>query len=466
MNIQTRKTSKTQGSVLMTSLLTGFTIGITLASYLIMVQQQNTSVFRSQTWNTSITLSEAGVEDALQHLNSDNGINGLFATDGWTDLSGGIYQTTRTVGEGYYVSTITVAINSTPMITSEGYYPFQFASASMSAPMFAAVGVNTSAKFLSRKVQVQTKKDALLNAPMAAKQSIDLSGNNVETDSFDSVDPAYSTNGRYDASKRKAGGDVVTNSSLTNSLNIGNANILGTVRTGPRGLPGIGPNGVVGDLAWVNGGNKGIQTGHFADDMNVVWPDVKLPNTGFTIAQPANGGDGTNINGIFYRYYLTTGNWQINNVNEGIYVDGNVTLYVPSGGSFKYTGSSEQIYIAPDAPYSPPSHSMTLYVGTSSAQMGGLGVVNATGNAINFMYYGLPSNKSLTFSGNSAFVGTIYAPNAAFTLGGGGSTDLDFVGASVSNTVKMNGHFKFHYDENLRRVGPGRGYIATSWKEI
>jgi hypothetical protein len=30
----------------------------------------------------------------------------------------------------------------------------------------------------------------------------------------------------------------------------------------------------------------------------------------------------------------------------------------------------------------------------------------------------------------------------------------------------MNGHFNFHYDENLGRSGPLRGFIATSWDEI
>jgi hypothetical protein len=30
----------------------------------------------------------------------------------------------------------------------------------------------------------------------------------------------------------------------------------------------------------------------------------------------------------------------------------------------------------------------------------------------------------------------------------------------------MNGHFRFHYDENLARVGPSRGYIPVNWKEV
>jgi hypothetical protein len=42
---------------------------------------------------------------------------------------------------------------------------------------------------------------------------------------------------------------------------------------------------------------------------------------------------------------------------------------------------------------------------------------------------------------------------------------FDFMGGSVTKSVKMNSHFNFHYDETLRRVGPGRGCVATNSKE-
>ena len=42
----------------------------------------------------------------------------------------------------------------------------------------------------------------------------------------------------------------------------------------------------------------------------------------------------------------------------------------------------------------------------------------------------------------------------------------DIVGASVSNTATINGHFNFHYDENLSRLNLGRGYTVTSWDEL
>jgi hypothetical protein len=125
---------------------------------------------------------------------------------------------------------------------------------------------------------------------------------------------------------------------------------------------------------------------------------------------------------------------------------------------------NDQIYIAQNSMVQ--TKSLKIYAAPATTSLAGKGVINATGNALNFVYLGLPSNTALSFSGNAAFVGCIYCPNAAFTLGGGGNNTYDFVGASISKSVKMNGHFNFHYDENLRRIGPGRGYIATSWTEL
>ena len=110
--------------------------------------------------------------------------------------------------------------------------------------------------------------------------------------------------------------------------------------------------------------------------------------------------------------------------------------------------------------------SLVLYGGGATANLSGNEVANGTGNAANFVYLGLPTNTSLNFGGNVDFTGVIYAPNADFTLGGGGSSPYDFVGASVTKTVKMNGHFNFHYDENLKRTQWARGYVINSWNEI
>ena len=53
----------------------------------------------------------------------------------------------------------------------------------------------------------------------------------------------------------------------------------------------------------------------------------------------------------------------------------------------------------------------------------------------------------------------------AFSLSGGGSDPLDFIGASVTSEVKMSGHYKFHYDESLAELVP-KSLIVDSWNEV
>jgi len=260
--------------------------------------------------------------------------------------------------------------------------------------------------------------------------------------------------------KTKATGDVVTDDTIINSLNVGNAKIKGQVKTGPKGTISIGPNGSVGDRAWVEGGNTGIQDGHSADDMNVLFPSVVLPSTTWLPASLTSGnGSNARVNGVLYDYIiLTSGDYSIPSLSGGLYIGSNVTVRLKITGTVNITGSSDEIHLAYGS-------TLKIYMTAANFSLSGNGVVNENGNASSFYYFGLPSNTSVTFDGNASFTGAIYAPQAAFALGGGGSSTYDFIGASVSRTVKMNGHFKFHYDENLRRNGYGRGYIPTNWKE-
>src|SRR5206468_1681807 len=87
--------------------------------------------------------------------------------------------------------------------------------------------------------------------------------------------------------------------------------------------------------------------------------------------------------------------------------------------------TSSQISIGPGA-------SLAVYVGGASAVST---QVNNQGRAKDFSYYGLPSNTSVTFGGNAALIGTIYCPNADFTLGGGGNDVYDFEGSVMAKTI-------------------------------
>jgi hypothetical protein len=71
----------------------------------------------------------------------------------------------------------------------------------------------------------------------------------------------------------------------------------------------------------------------------------------------------------------------------------------------------------------------------------------------------------MSWTGNNAYVGTVYAPQASFKLGGGGSDEFDYQGACVVESVVMNGHFKFHYDEQLKKT-PLTGFAVSLWEEL
>ncbi|MEO7300643.1 MAG: hypothetical protein ABI042_18930, partial [Verrucomicrobiota bacterium] len=61
--------NQNRGSVLVVTLVITGILGFTLASYLTLVGTQSRSVSRSQTWNYSIPVAEAGIEEAIVHLN-------------------------------------------------------------------------------------------------------------------------------------------------------------------------------------------------------------------------------------------------------------------------------------------------------------------------------------------------------------------------------------------------------------
>jgi hypothetical protein len=113
---------------------------------------------------------------------------------------------------------------------------------------------------------------------MAAKHTIDMKGNNILTDSFDSENPMLSNNGLYDPSRVGDNGDVASNDTIINSVNVGNAEIYGHVATGPGGTVGWNINGGVGTHEW-QASNNGLQPTYVTDDSNFTMPDTTLPYT-------------------------------------------------------------------------------------------------------------------------------------------------------------------------------------------
>lgn len=446
MRTQWTRHNSTQGSVLWVTLLWATILAVLLGSYLQVVQTHSASVARSQAWNKAMIVAEAGVEEAMAFLNSGVTTNNL-ATNSWASLGGGNFGKISSLGDSYSA----VIIQIPPAVTNLD--PVILAIAHVPGPL--------SKPELKRIVRVETKPriNAGIAGAMVVKTTIDWTGQGVTTDSFDSSNTNYSTGGLYDPAKARDHGDISTLSIAAGAINVANGQVKGTVHTGVGGVRDvtavIGSGGAVGDFAWISNKKAGWETDHFADDETATLKDVTLPAVSWL---PATKGS-YKISGITgkFQYYLdNSASWSIANLGGSVYVSTtNVVLYVsntlvvPSGG---------QIYIAPGA-------SLTMYAGAATASVGGQGIVNATGLANNFHYYGLPSNTYINFGANASFVGCIYAPEAYFALGGGGSTSYDFIGRSVTLSVKMNGHYNFHYDESAPLDPTVSGYAAMSWNE-
>src|ERR1051326_5177050 len=60
-----RKNSSENGGVLLASLFVVGDLGITLGSYLLLVRNDYVLTARSQSWNATMAVAEAGVEEAL-----------------------------------------------------------------------------------------------------------------------------------------------------------------------------------------------------------------------------------------------------------------------------------------------------------------------------------------------------------------------------------------------------------------
>ena len=653
-----------EASVLVVALFMVTLLAVSVAGYLTYVEQQALLGARSQSWNLALGLSEAGVEEALAHLNLNHA---NLNQDGWIP-DGNTYTMSRTLTNGSYTVAIDNSEPISPVILSRAFVSAPTFARNAPVAMFAAAGTvptsQTQTPSINRAVRVTTWSPSLFQASMVAKKGIDLKGNGVTSDSFDSEDPAKSTNGLYDATKAQDHGDIASNDSIVSTVSVQQANIYGRVFTGPGGTATVGSQGAVGTHAW-QAGNSGFEPGYVLNTANFTFPDTTAPyisgivpppgdvltvassTTNTTVVSGASTPPGAPGAGQYYGP-ITTNNttssstvypgsqagmttnvtWVTTNsypgANAGLLTNctafttvgsypgaqqclstnnlGTVsttnypgsqlgmttnaastvttstnctgstttsgypatpcllsgvttnwngghthitgysyftttsvtsttnTTYTYTYQSKSYTYASTFTFTYPVTTYTYPTTTytytiytgiityitnhfdhvignadyyatslsgttivtgkgrlvlpnglnmangdgitiahgggVTIYSGGTGTTIGGNGVMNENGFAGNFIVYCDNSVTSFTLNGNGHFTGVLVAPNAAITMNGGGNSNQDFTGALMVNSVRMNGHFNFHYDEALGRMGGNGRYLITSWAEV
>ena len=443
--------ARIQGSVLLVTLMTGWVIGISLVSYLTLVANQNRSTFHSLTWNTCVPVMEAGVEEALTQLHF-NGITNLLSND-WTIGADGLYHKRRDIGSDGSYYEVTIQPVDPPVIVSTGY---SAAPANTGQPMGGSTAFGmilgslspSAPAMVSRMVRVTTKTQFSGAGGLAAKGQIQFEGDSY-LDSFDSSNSSYSTDDKYDPAKSKDKAMAFTNSKASGAIRLAAAKIYGSATTGPGGSVTIA-GGTIGDAAWVAGQN-GVQAGHFENDANLQFDDVLAPFIFASGLTPIAGlVGGTNYG------YVVDGTMQQNfnlpsaNVDgtHPMIVIGNATLYID--GNLVVSGSGF-IYLDLGA-------SLKLYAG-GSMDIGGTGIINGTSRAKDFSIYGLNACTSIDYSGSSPFIGTVYAPYAAFAFSGTGGG----FGSFSANTISITSGAHLAFDESLHATGE---YVVASWNEL
>jgi hypothetical protein len=114
---------------------------------------------------------------------------------------------------------------------------------------------------LARVIRVLTTNVPLFNVAIAGRTNIDMNGNGLSTDSFNSSLTNLSTNGRYDSAKTSTNGDVAV---LYGTLDLGNHTVAGDAYLGPTVTLSGSPSQISGGIA---------------NDYNYDYPDVVAPDT-------------------------------------------------------------------------------------------------------------------------------------------------------------------------------------------
>jgi hypothetical protein len=436
-------------TLLLTCLGVALLIGLPLTYVLLTTQGESANVARAQSWNNSMVVAEAGIEEGMAFINKYAGGNqplanwtntGSLNEDVWITsvVTSNAYSKTRTDIFGPGTSYTIVVVNgpgTNVTMKSTGTVP---------GPSI------WSAQSLSRSVQITAGAAGGGGVGgLISKGNVTLSGSAI-IDSFNSGDSQYSTNGQYYASLREAHGDLLlANGNLKMT---GGSQIFGVVYTNPTNT--ISMNGLsIGDTNW----NSGIQPGYTNNTANLLVPDAPpIPAVTWNPLPPVtvfgntnqyilDGGGAGHTN-----YYIIPNGFNLSGSAQMIVQNG--TVFLQAQGTFAMSGSSALIVS--------PNSSVTTWLNGTTA-LSESGIVNEPGNAANVTFYGTTNCTTIAYSGSSEFIGLLDAPEADIAWSGSAA----LIGAFVVNSFDDSGSAGIHYDEALAGNTKNQ-YTLNAWHEV
>lgn len=305
----------------------------------------------------------------------------------------------------------------------------------------------TNAPHAARRLEAIVAPVSSFGQAILSVGTLDLNNQNIVIDSYDSRDPAKSTNGLYDVTKRQENGDIATDGDL---IEAGNAHVYGDVETNSGTVTGVT-------------NVTGVQRTDFYQAPIPIgapsWPSINptpsAVNGTATLSASSSQGSASS------RYVL-----------NGISISGGQTLTLAgnSDGSPSYI----EIYVTGDIAVGGDSQIIlgngvvaTIYF-TGNVNIGGKGMLNPNDQPSDLLLYGIQPTDGLprqvTLGGNGQITAALYAPDYDVTVNGGGSSGHVF-GSIVGKTTTMTGVTNLHYDEALAGSGLINNYRIVSWVE-
>ena len=436
-----------RGSALITVLLLAAIVAVVASHLLSRSVQEHRLATRSYYQSVALNLAEAGIEEAMWAVN-----NGFVDTShGWSDAGDSTGARMRATTSG-----LTLAQGS-------GEVHLRIDSPATDSPVATALGVVRIPGQIpvSKQLRVPLSRRSIWANAIVAKNSVVFNGNKISIDAYDSaVGPWHATTNRLDRAT------VATNLATNGGLEVNNADIFGSVATG-GGKPLVGPNGSVRGATSPNTLPDNTDPNNVRTDFSYNIPDATTPT-----AAPISLGAVTNsltlpragdTPGADGRYTYSASS--IDLTNKAITISGAVDLIVT--GNISIGGNSGSITVGSTA-----GTQLQLYA-AGNVSLGGQGTVNQTSSPPNMTIYGTRTQAQaatlgrqvFSLSGNAAFSGLVYAPNAEVTLSGGGSAGR-FDGAIIGYSVTFNGNYDFHYDVQLEGIESERFFRPGAWVEL
>jgi len=298
-------------------------------------------------------------------------------------------------------------------------------------------------------IETTLRRRSFFGAGLVARESLVFRGRNTSFDSWDSdpdQDPATPAVA-YEAAAPSDTGSVATGALDNTNAALNQAQIHGYFLS--SGLtPDVGTGGYIGPFGVAEGQ---IDPSRLSKNFHADFP---------VIVPPADGTLLTTF-GATLGTAGTATSWQA----PSLRLKGSSTLTILGDVTLVLTDPLDALSIAGQAGIVVPAGSSLVLYAAGDVFVAGQGLANGNAAPAALQFWSTAAStrpQSVSVTGNGAFSGVIYAPEAEVTVNGNGA----IAGSIIARQLTFTGNAAFHYDLALGRLNRHAPYRADEWRIV